>query len=224
MNKEALEVKIEKLEARVRALEKMEARVSTLEDTEQIKKLQMVYGYYLDNDMYADIIELFSENTESVEIADHGVFLGKEGVRKFFNIIMGREGKPVSPELSLHLVLQLQGVVHVEKDGKAAKGRWQGWMVGVKPLAGVMRQIWGHGIYEDEYVKEAGEWKFKKVHFNLTFQTPYEDGWLKTPVINRPKGYSIKPDKPSSAYRPYPSGYVVPYHWKSPVPKSNKPG
>lgn len=223
MNEEVLKAKIEKLEARVRALEKFEGRVRTLEDIEQVKKLQRIYGYYLDNDMYDDVIDLFSDNTESVEIADHGVFLGKEGVRKFFNIIMGREGTPVPPELSLHLVLQLQGIVHVAKDGKTAKGRWQGWMAGAKPLAGVMRQIWGHGIYENEYVKEDGVWKFKKIHFNLTFQTPYEDGWVKTPVINRPKHYSIKPDKPSTAYHPYPSGYIVPYHWKNPVPKRKEP-
>jgi hypothetical protein len=207
MNSKELEAKIKMLEDKVR----------TLEDIEEIKKLQRVYGYYLDYGMVDEIIEMFSDNPESVEIADHGVFLGKEGVRNFFKEVLGGGGKKAPPELSLHLVMQHQGVVNVAKDGKTAKGRWQGWMVGVMPLAGVVRQIWGHGVYEDEYVKENGQWKFKKIHFNLTFQTPYEDGWLKTPVVRRAKNYSVRPDKPPTAYRPYPSGFMVPFHWKNPA-------
>jgi hypothetical protein len=206
MNSKELEAKVKMLEDKVR----------TLEDIEEIKSLQRIYGYYLDNDMQDDIIGLFSDYTESVEIADRGVFLGKEGVRKMFKGILGKEGKAIPPELTLHLVMQHQGVVHVAEDGKTAKGRWQGWMVGTKPVAGVNRQTWGHGIYENEYVKENGTWKFKKLYFNLTFQTPYEDGWLKTPVVSRVPD-PIKPDRPSTAYHPYPSGYRVPCHWKQPV-------
>jgi hypothetical protein len=197
-------------------VEELEARIRTLEDIEEIKKLQRTYGYYLDHGMFSDIIDLFSDNMESVEVADHGVFLGKEGARKFFNIIMGKEGRKPPPELSLHLHMQHQGVVDLAKDG-TAKGRWQCWIVGVQTVAGTIRQVWGHGVYENEYVKEGRQWKFKKLYFNLTFQTPYEDGWLKTPVISRTKDYTVKPDKPSTAYYPYPSGYVVPYHWKNPM-------
>jgi len=202
------------LEAKVKMLEE---EIRTLKDIEEIKTLQRIYGYYLDNDMNDDVIKLFSDNTESVEVADRGVFLGKEGVRKFFKLALGKGLTKPPPELSLHLVMQHQGVVHVAQDGKTAKGRWQGWMVGVKPVAGVNRQIWGHGIYENDYVKEDGKWKFKKLYFYLTFQTPYEDGWLKTPVISRLERDPVKPDKPSTAYFPYPSGYKVPCHWKTPV-------
>jgi hypothetical protein len=210
---------LEELEARVKMLEE---KVEILEDTEEIKKLQRTYGYYLDNDMYDDVIELFSDNAESIEISDRGVFLGKEGVGRFFKLALGKGLKKPPPELSLHLVIQHQGVVHVAEDGKSAKGRWQGWMVGVKPMAGVNRQTWGHGVYENEYVKENGRWKFKKIHFNLTFQTPYEDGWLKTPVISRVEPDPVKPDRPSTAYFPYPSGYRVPYHWKDSVTDNEK--
>ncbi len=83
---------------------------------------------------------------------------------------------------------------------------------------GELRQIWIHGVYENEYVKEGGKWKFKKLHFNLTFRTPYEDGWLKVPVVgqNGPDEV-IKPDAPPAAYFPYPSGYHVPFHFTHPV-------
>ena len=205
---------LQELEAKVKSLEN---QVRSLQDMEEIKKLQRIYGYYLDYGMNEEIIELFSDNPESVEIADHGVFLGKEGVKKFFREVLGQGGKKVPPELALHLVMQHQGVVNVAGDGITAKGRWQGWMVGVMLLAGVIRQIWGHGVYENEYVKENGQWKFKKIHFNLTFQTPYEDGWLKTPVVRRAKDYPVRPDKPPTAYHPYPYGYMVPCHWRNPI-------
>jgi hypothetical protein len=42
-----------------------------------------------------------------------------------------------------------------------------------------------------------------------------EDGWVKTPVINPPKGHPIKPDEPFAAYYPYPSGYVLHHHWRN---------
>src|SRR4030042_6223357 len=130
------------LEAKVKMLEE---EIRTLKDIEEIKTLQRIYGYYLDNDMNDDVIKLFSDNTESVEVADRGVFLGKEGVRKFFKLALGKGLKKPPPELSLHPVMQHQGVVHVAKGGKTAKGRWQGWMLGVKPVAGARREIWGHG-------------------------------------------------------------------------------
>ncbi|MFC1534307.1 nuclear transport factor 2 family protein [Thermodesulfobacteriota bacterium] len=195
-------------------LEKLEARITALEDIEAIKKLQRIYAYYVDSDdMRDEIVDLFSDNMESIEIADHGVYLGKEGVKKVFKEILGGAEPP--PELSLHLVFNHQAVVDIDPGGKTAKGRWHGWMVGVRYLDGKPVQYWGHGIYENEYVKENGDWKFSKLYFNMTFRTPYEDGWLNTPVIGEYLGLDpTEPDKPPTAYHPYPSGYTVPYHWK----------
>ena len=91
-----------------------------------------------------------------------------------------------------------------------------------KPIAsmheGELRQTWINGVYENEYVRESGTWKIKKLHFFLTFRTPYEDGWLKVPVVgqNGPDPV-VKPDAPPTAYAPYPSDFRVPVHFKNPV-------
>jgi hypothetical protein len=83
---------------------------------------------------------------------------------------------------------------------------------------GELRQTWIHGIYENEYVKEEGKWKIKKLHFNLTFRTPYEEGWLKVPVIGQHgPDKEIEPDEQPTAYYPYPSGYHVPFSFKHPI-------
>ena len=83
------------------------------------------------------------------------------------------------------------------------------------PSAAGPRQVWLHGYYENEYVKENGKWLFKKIYWNVTFYTTYETGWLKFPMLGI---FLFKDaDAPPTAFHPYPSGYQVPYHFKHPV-------
>lgn len=204
---------IEELEAKVKTLED---RLQTLDDIEEIKKLQRIYGYYLDNYMMEEVVDLFSDETESVEVANRGVYLGKTGAHRFF---AGAQGQ-AAPNWIMGRHMQLQGVVNVDQDGKTAKGRWHVLFMsvgnfGAKDLP--PRAVWGYGVYENVYVKENGRWLFKKLHFNRYFYTPFEDGWLKTPDAGAIMYDPVKPDLPSTAYHPYPSKYVVPFHYKHPI-------
>jgi hypothetical protein len=203
-------------------LDELEARLTRLADIKEIKKLQNIYGYYLDYCEWQKIVDLFTDNDPSVEEADRGVYQGKEGVRRYFIGLLG--GGPDKPTRRgyLGIMFQLQGVVTMESDGMAAKGRWYGMGMEAKPTLslheGELRQTWIHGIYENEYVKEDGTWKIKKLHFNLVFRTPFEDGWLKVPVVGQHgPDKVIKPDAPPSAYFPYPSGYHVHFSFKHPI-------
>ena len=205
MNLEELEKKVEELEAKVRLAD----------DIEQIKRLQRIYGYYLDNHMDQEIVDLFSDDTESVEVANRGVYLGKEGAKRFF---LHAQGQP-TPEWAMGRHIQMQGVVTVDPGGNTAKGRWQVLFMSVsnQPMPGVPRAMWGYGVYENEYIKEDGNWMFKKLYFNRFFYTPYDDGWLKTPDICGKTRDPVEPDLPPTAYQPYPSKYVVPFHYKHPI-------
>jgi hypothetical protein len=51
-------------------LEELQARITRLEDIKQVEKLQRIYGYYLDYFEYQKVVDLFSDNCESVEVAD----------------------------------------------------------------------------------------------------------------------------------------------------------
>lgn len=203
-------------------LEELEARITRLKDIKEIKKLQKIYGYYQDYCEWQKIVDLFTDNDPSVEEADRGVYQGKESVRRYFIDLLG--GGPDMPGRPgyLGIMFQLQGVVTVEPGGESAKGRWYGMGMEAKPIVslheGELRQTWIHGIYENEYVKEGGKWLFKKLYFNLVFRTPFEDGWLKVPVVgqNGPDPV-IKPDTPPTSYFPYPSGYHVPFSFKHPI-------
>ena len=203
-------------------LAELEARLTRLSDIKEIQKLQHIYGYYQDYCEWQKIVDLFTDNGPSVEEADRGVYRGKEGVRRYYiELLGGGPSKPIKPGY-LGIMFQLQGVITVNPDGKSAKARWYGMGMEAKPTVtiheGELRQTWIHGIYENEYVKEDGLWKLKKLYFNLVFRTPFEMGWLKVPVIgqNGPDTV-IKPDAAPTAYHPYPSGYRLPVSFKHPI-------
>ncbi|HSW57273.1 MAG TPA: nuclear transport factor 2 family protein [Dehalococcoidales bacterium] len=200
-------------------LESLQNRVRRLEDIKDIERLQGIYGYYRDYAEWDKIVDLYSERADSVEIADQGVYKGKEGIKRYYLKLLG--AKPPRPGM-LSLQIQLQGVITVSPDGNTARGRWYGWAMEALPTAsiheGELRQVWTHGIYENEYVKENGKWLFSKVHYSLIFRTPYEDGWLKTPVVGQiGPSLEVPPDAPPTAYHPYPSRRRVPYHYPNPV-------
>jgi hypothetical protein len=195
-----------------------------MEDILEIENLQRKYGYYFETQRLHDIVDLFSEeNTESVEITDHGLFKGKKGVRKQFLEWIGGGGQQPRPSSGamgggIVCIFQWQGVVTVAPDGKTAKGRWNCLDLEARPWNGLMRNYWLQGYYENEYIKENGKWFFTKLHWNDTFWTPYEDGWLKTPLLGRMNEHpTIKADAPPTAFHPYPSGYHVPYSFPHPV-------
>jgi hypothetical protein len=196
--------------------QEMAARLQAVEDTLQIDKLEKIYGYYLDNGMFREVIDLFSDNTESVEVGDRGVFLGKDGVRRFFWGYLGRNGKPREPgDMAFHM--QHQGVIDIAPDGKTAKGRWYCTMIQARPIepGGPIRSVLGHGVYENDFIKEDGKWKFKKLFYSLHYRSPIAEGWAQTPMIAA--GAAPANDGPPTAYHPYPNIQPVPFHFKHPV-------
>jgi hypothetical protein len=197
-------------------LKEMEARLTRVEDTLAIDRLQKIFGYYLDNRQLTEAWKLFSPDVESIEIADRGVFKGNAGVKRFLLGYLGKENDIAKPGLfAFHM--QHQGVVTVAPDGQTAKGRWYLIMIQARPYppGGPIRSVLGHGVYENDFVKEDGIWKFKKVFMNLDYRSPIAEGWATTPVIG--EGRASGSDTPPTAYSPYPHIRHIPVHWKHPV-------
>ncbi len=197
-------------------LGEMEARLRNVEDQLAIDKLEKMYGYYLDNGKLEEAIDLFSDDTEFMEIGNRGVFKGKEGVKKFFRGFMakGLEGKSTGRMVFHH---QLQSVITVNPGGTTANGRWYILMIMALPEepGGPMTSVLGHGVYENEFVKEGGKWKFKKMFMGLHFTSPINKGWTEVPVMGM---YPVpEADAPSTGYSPYPNIRYVPFHWKEPA-------
>jgi hypothetical protein len=194
----------------------LERDVQNIKDQLEVDRLEKIYGYYIDNQMWKEAWECFSRNAESIEIGDRGVFKGYEGVKRFFDGFMGKQHPgPQTGHLAFHMMHQ--GVITVAPDGKTAKGRWYLVMLQARPYppGGPIRSILGHGVYENEFVKEEGVWKFSKMFMSLHYRSPISEGWAATPVIY--ENTSPLADAPPTAYHPFPDIENVPVHWKHPV-------
>jgi hypothetical protein len=213
-------MKIEELESEVKALK---AKVQTLEDIEEIKKLQRAYGFYLEHWMSEDLIDLFSDSDDSEVWIAAGKFQGKEAISRLFR--HGNEEKfRISRSEFMHQVMQLSGVVHVNPDGKTARGRWYGFGANAFPVpGGKVSPGWMDGVYEVNYVKEKGIWKLKKVHWCLTFRAPWTEGFVdpaKKDDSRQDHPYQENPDLRPTAPPDdtlYPSGFICPFHFANPV-------
>lgn len=206
-------MKIEELEARLRVLED---KNRNLQDVEEIKKLQRIYGYYVERGQLEEVADLFSDSPEVSFEPGKKVTVGKEHVRRMFSSQrpMGvPPGKP-KPDDYLHITMPVSGVVDVDADGKTAKGRWYAlmYLCNATPGGGA---VLGVAMYENDYIKEDGKWKILHLRFDDIFVSPYEDGWAKTPNLLRMQNIAGDVlDLPPSKSR---FGDQMPFHYKHPI-------
>jgi hypothetical protein len=217
MKSEELEAKVLALEATVKTLQ---SRMTLAEDVEAIKKLQRAYGYYLEHWEEENLIGLFSHSPDTtIEINASGEYKGWEGVKEAFNFAKhytAFKGVTKAPPEYLHILIPVSGIVDVDADGTNAKGRWYGFFLGALRRGGILRALIGCGIWENEYVKEDGIWKIKRLFFNDIISSPLDEGWVKTPYIANPPHKDQRPSVRNKNFAPYPSGYIFPYHYKNP--------
>jgi hypothetical protein len=190
--------------------EALEREVGLLEDLNAIKKLQRVYGFYTDKQLWSEAADLFASDG-TIEVGGHGVYVGRDRVLAYL-----RTNGPELPQVGrLFDQMQLQPVIHVAPDGRTAKARWH--MFAQEARYGEYAR-WGLGVFENDYVKDNGVWKIQHLHLFTTMYTPYEDGWAKTAIPNAGPLAELPPDRPPSvAYEAYPAAFVVPFHYENPV-------
>ena len=197
------------LEAAIAATEK---KIQMINDRDEIANLIRVYGYYLDKNLWNNLADLFAREG-SIELAQRGAYVGQDRVREFLFTAFGKEG-PRPGAVSNHM--NLQPVIHVAEDGMTAKSRHRLLMqMGRNGNGGT----WGGGVYENEYVKEDGVWKFKKVHAYNTFMAAYDGGWAHA-SSNRfpPRNEKFPPDlEPTAIFSAFPDIYDPPFHYDNPV-------
>jgi hypothetical protein len=198
------------LAARAAALER---ELTALEDVNAIKKLQRIYGFYTDKQLWSEAADLFASDG-SIEVGGQGVYVGRDRIREFL-----RQSGPEGPQPKrLFDHMQLQPIVHVAPEGLTAKGRWH--VFAQEAVHGEYAN-WGLGVLENDYVKDGGVWKIRRHHFFTTMYTPYEAGWGKTAIPNAGPSADLPPDRPPSvAYEAYPAAFVMPFHYENPVTSS----
>ena len=203
----AIDTAIAELEAAVAAAE---LEVEQLRDFDELENISGMYGHYVDKSMHDDVADLFAEDG-IVEILGRGVFYGQDRVREYMHNL-----SPVGPrDGSLFNHMHLQPVIDVAPDGQSASVRSRLFvMFGIHEI----NAQWGAGVYENEFVKEDGVWKFTYLHGYQTFYTNYEDGWAKLASGIFAPYDRLPPDGPQSVpYDPYPAAFVPPFHYANPV-------
>jgi hypothetical protein len=194
------------------ALADAERDIGRVKDDHELENLQSAYGYYLDKNLWNDLANLFAAGG-SMELAQRGVYIGRERVRGLLTNVFGPAEGPVAGRLGNHL--QLQPVIHVSADGQTAHIRARLW----QQMGSTERASIGAGIYENEAVKEDGRWKFKVSHAFNTFTANYKGGWAKSPGQGVPgPSKTYPPDAPpTTAFAMFPAVYPIPFHYRHPV-------
>jgi hypothetical protein len=185
-------------------------QLARLEDARAVEYLHNAFSYYLDRWQWDDVADLFADDG-TIELAQRGVYVGKDRVRKFLELF-GKQGLHQG-ELFDHP--QYQAVVHVSADGTKAKERvrelaMEGNYQGDASIGG--------GIYENEYVKQNGVWKIRTLHLYTTFVADLKRGWAQGPLPAAGISQTLPPDKPPTLrYESYPVFYQQPIHYPNPV-------
>jgi acetyl esterase/lipase len=185
--------------------------IDRVKDFHEIDNLTSAYGYYLDKNLWNDLADLFAIDG-SIELAQRGIYIGRERVRAFLFNVFGKEG-PSENRLGNHI--QYQAVIHVAEDGGSAKVRSRM----MQQLNFGQRASLGASLYENEFVKEHGVWKFRIDHTFNTWTAGYEGGWARNPGRTVPgMSKSYPPDAPPTfTFQMFPTVYEIPFHYPHPV-------
>ncbi len=195
------------------ALAEAEQTIGRVKDYAELSNLESAYGYYLDKDLWTDLSNLFADRS-SMELAQRGVYEGREHIHEFLLKGLGRGHEGPSPGM-LGNHLQLQPVIDVAPDGKSAKIRSRALQqMAFGPRAGIAA-----GIYENEAIKVDGIWKFSKDHVYNTFSASYTGGWAHAAQPRAPgESKDEPPDAPPTLkFEMFPVVYDIPFHYANPV-------
>jgi hypothetical protein len=203
----------EQLDSRLHALE---ARIHQLESIAAIERLQRIYGYYLDNRMWKEAVELFTEDGE-VEIGRRGVYRGRAQLHTFFLDVLGagRSGRARN-ELNNHI--QIQGVVTLGQHRDTAHGRF-------RALAQFATQLpdgsagcgWAEGVYENEYVYRDDAWRIRVLRWMPSFYGRLPAEAIAAGLPSAPASEKFPPSAGPTYGKDETGSYILPFHYVHPL-------
>ena len=201
-------------------LQAVEARLARCDDRQEIERLQYMYGFYIDNRMWAEMAQLFCEHEPSIEIGRRGRYVGKARVLRFLTEVLGggRWGL-LKNEIINHM--QLQPVITVAEDGRSALMRSRAVVQGNSP-PGSGKMLWAEGLYENEYVKEDGRWKIKHLGWAPTFYVEIP-GFDTAVFQSGPPSDTFPPDHPSAPQDEALGRSFLPFHYRHPFTGAQVP-
>lgn len=143
-------------------IEEIEKRLQVVEDIEQIKQLHNRYMNALTFIDWDAIIACFAEES-TLDVEFGGFISGKTAIAKFFKEMLSR----------IHIGKEGIFAVHplITVDGDLAKGNWLMYIMYADHRTWQSR-YWLQGIYDAQYVRVNGEWKFRHLQWRPRLEPP----------------------------------------------------
>jgi hypothetical protein len=156
------------LQQRIARLSAVTERVEALS---AVKRLQHAYGHYSELGLWHDFADLFADT--GIGYYTQGA-LDREGIRSLFLKEVGG-GRLGLAHGRIYPHISMQPLVTLSADGQSANGRWRIMAM----LGGYNANAsWSGGVYQNQYVRENGVWKFKEVRYLPQYSGRYENpGW-----------------------------------------------
>lgn len=145
-------------------VEHLKAQIQALESSEQIRQLKALAMYHADRQDAEAFAGLFCEDGVFIGVTQE--HRGRQAIAKNLNFL----------PFAVHYIMN--PIISVS--GDRADARWYTLRPQVD-RTGV--PSWTAGWYDDEYVRIAGEWRFKSVTIKYCFHSPYNTGWSKDRVV-----------------------------------------
>ena len=139
-------------------VDRLEALTQRVEAISAIKRLQHAYGHYSELGLWHDFADLFADT--GIGYYTQGA-LDREGIRQLFLKEVGG-GRVGLADGRIYPHISMQPLVTLAPDGQSGKGRWH-----IMAMLGGFNSnaSWAGGVYDNQYVRENGVWKFKEVRF-----------------------------------------------------------
>ncbi len=153
------------------ALDELARDVLRAESIRAVKRLQRTYAQYSQYGLWNDMADLFASDATFIFGSESAK--GREAIAAYLKTHDGGGKKGLAPG-AIHTQLIDEPVVNLAADGLSAKGRWYGFFLlgdgnGDASVEG--------GVFENEYVRRAGVWKIRVLHFYPQYAGSYETGW-----------------------------------------------
>jgi hypothetical protein len=148
----------------------VEERLKILEDIEAIKRLKHEYCFALDRRDWSSVAELFAREGV-VDYGPIGNAKGRKAIRKLFV-------ERISRSFTFFAHMAHNPIIDVKGDRATGK-----WYFDIPSTVAPRRARWIAGWYEDEYIREDGDWRFAHVKSFYFYISSYEKGWGKERFI-----------------------------------------
>jgi len=173
----------------VARVDRLAQEVERAESVRQVKRLQRSYAQYSQFGLWNEMAQLFAAEAELVRGNDRA--RGQAAIGEYFLDSFGDGRHGLAPG-GLHTQLVFRPLINLSADGQTARGRWWEWSLTGR-YGGDAE--WAGGIYENEYVREDGVWKFSRMHYHPMLAGPYATGWRNVDADQKVVPYHFTTDE-----------------------------